>query len=129
MKTKLIILVFVSVSIITGGYFFYTHNYVETIMLSEIVGHSENDVVNIFVNLGDFDTGLTRHDLSRLKSNKDYWIDRIKEVETTSDPQLREDANIKLLADMMDDPTMKKVCQIISVKGLGFLANILETMM
>ena len=127
MKTKLIIIALLAVCFIIGGYFYYRHNYVETVMLSEIVGHTDNDLVNIFVNLGDFDTGLTRHDINHLKSNKDYWIDRIKEVEATTDPQLREDANIKLLADMMEDPTMKKVCQIITARGLGFLLNMLQT--
>jgi len=127
MRTNLILIVVVLIIIISGGYFYYRHNYVETVMLSEIVGHTDNDLVNIFVNLGDFDTGLTRHDINHLKSNKDYWIDRIKEVEATTDPQLREDANIKLLADMMEDPTMKKVCQIITARGLGFLLNMLQT--
>lgn len=129
MKTKLIIIILVSGSLSVGGYFYYQYNYVKTLMLSEIVGHSDNDIVNILVNLGDFDTGLTRHDMNKLKSQKDYWINRMNEVNTITDPDLQEQANIKLMADMMEDPTMKKVCKIITAKGLGFAVNVLETML
>jgi hypothetical protein len=129
MKTKLIVIA-LSAGILFGGgggYYYYQHNYVETLMLSEIVGHSENDIVNILVNLGDFDTGLTRHDISNLKSNGNYWIGRINEVNAIIDPELQQQANIKLIADMMEDPTMKKVCKIITAKGFEFAVNIIET--
>ncbi len=129
MKIKLIIIVFLFASAITGGGYYYHHNYVETLMLSEIVGHTDNDIVNILVNLGDFDTGLTRHDISNLKSNGNYWINRMNEVNAIADPALQEQANIKLMADMMEDPTMKKVCKIITAKGFEFALNVLETLM
>ena len=75
------------------------------------------------------DTGLTRHDLNKLQSQKDYWINRMNEVNAISDPELQNQANLKLIADMMEDPTMKKVCKIITVKGFGFAVNMLETML
>lgn len=77
-------------------------------MLSEIVGHSEDPMINIFVNLVDFDTGLTRNDIKELKSNKEQWINRINEVETIYDPDLRGEASAKLLSEMMEDPILKK---------------------
>ena len=129
MKVKLIILILSLVGLSAGGYYYYQHNYIKTLMLSEIVGHTENDVVNILVNLGDFDTNLTRHDLKEIKSQKDYWINRINEVNAIEDPELRDQANTKLLADMMEDPTMKKVCKIITAKGLSFALNLLETIL
>lgn len=129
MKTKLIIIILVAGGLSVGGYFYYQHNYVKTLMLSEIVGHSENDIVNILVNLGDFDTGLTRHDISNLKTNGNYWINRMNEVNAIQDSDLQEQANIKLMADMMEDPTMKKVCKIITAKGFEFALNVLETLM
>jgi len=128
MKIKLIIIIFLFASAITGGGYYYHHNYVETLMLSEIVGHTDNDIVNILVNLGDFDTGLTRHDISNLKTNGNYWINRMNEVNAIADPALQEQANIKLMADMMEDPTMKKVCKIITAKGFEFSINILENL-
>lgn len=120
MKVKIIIIFLVVGGLSIGGYYYYEHNYVDTLMLSEIVGHSENPVVNILVNLGDFDTGLTRYDIRQIESNKDYWINRIKEVEAIQDPGLKAQANTQLLSDMMEDPTMKKVCKNIIGKGLGF---------
>lgn len=129
MKLKLIIIILLAGGLSVGGYFYYQYNYVKTLMLSEIVGQTDNDIVNILVNLGDFDTGLTRHDLNKLKSQKDYWINRMNEVNAISDPELQEQANLKLIADMMEDPTMKKVCKIITVKGFGFAVNMLETIL
>lgn len=129
MRTKLIIVIVVAVGLSVGSYFYYQYNYVKTLRLSEVVGKTENDIVNILVNLGDFDTGLTRHDLSKLQSQKDYWINRMNEVNAIADPELQQQANIKLIADMMEDPTMKKVCKIITVKGFGFAINLFETIL
>jgi len=130
MKTKLILIILSASMIIGGGggYYYYHRNYVDTLMLSEIVGHSDNDIVNILVNLGDFDTGLTRHDISNLKSNGNYWINRMNEVNAIQDSELQQQANIKLMAEMMEDPTMKKVCKIITTKGFEFAINIMENL-
>ncbi len=130
MKTKLLIgLLLTGALSCGGGYYYYQHYYGETLMLSEVVGHSNNDVLNILVNMADFDTGLTRHDINYIKSNKDYWINRMNEVNAIADPELKEQANIKLIADMMENPTMKKVCRIITFNGLNVAVNILETIM
>ena len=128
MKIKLIIGLLVITALFAGGYYLYHYYYVKTLMLSEIVGHTDNDIVNFVVNLGDFDTGLTRHDLSNLKSKKNYWLNRIKEVETIADNELQLQANAKLLSDMMEDESMSKVCRIISEKGLGFAGKLFEMM-
>jgi hypothetical protein len=130
MKLKLIIIILLSgASLSGGGYYYYQYYYTETLMLSEIVGHTDNDVVNILVNMADFDTGLTRHDINYLKTNKDYWINRMNEVNAITDSELKKQANIKLLADMMENSTMKKVCRIITFNGLNIAVNILETIM
>lgn len=129
MKTKLIIIILLAGGLSFGGYYYYQHNYVDTLMLSEIVGHSENPIVNILVNLGDFDTGLTRHDIQQIETNKDYWINRMKEVEAIKDPDLKEQANAQLLSDMVEDPAMKKMCKIITSKGFSFAINLLETIL
>lgn len=64
-----------------GSYLGYQHYYVETLKLSEIVGKTDNNLMNIAVNFLDFNTSLTRNDIKRLKNKKDYWIGRMKEVE------------------------------------------------
>ena len=96
MKIKLLIGILLTIALSTGGYYYYQYQYVRTLMLSEVVGHTDNDIVNILVNLGDFDTGLTRNDVSNLKSNGDYWIRRMNEVNAISDQQTKQNATINL---------------------------------
>ena len=110
MKIKLIVIIVLAGTLSIGGYYYYKHNYIDTLMLSEIVGKTENPTINILVNLGDFNTGLTRHDIKQLKDNKAYWLGRIQEVDAIGDPDQKEQASLKLLSDMMNDPVLKKIC-------------------
>ena len=126
MKTKLIIVFLLVGAIAIGGYFYYNHNYVKTLMLSEIVGKPENDFVRLLVNLGDFDTGLTRHDLSQLYSKKDYWLKRINEVDNIIDPNIQAKESEKLLAEMMDDQAIKKIIKGSFTQTSEFIKEILR---
>jgi len=110
MKTKLIIIILIAGGFSIWGYYYYHHNYVATLMLSEVVGHTDNPGINIAVSLADFDTGLTRNDIKILEEKKDYWIGRIQEVDAIDDPDQKEQASLKLLSDMMEDPVLKKIC-------------------
>lgn len=101
---------------------YYHHNYIETVMLSDIVSHTNNPSLNIVVSLVDFDTGLTRHDIKVLEEKKDYWLGRIQEVDAISDPDQKEQASLKLLSDMMEDPVLKKICS--GILNLGFDVSI-----
>ena len=113
MTIKVIILL-ASILIIGAPSYYYVD--VDTLMFSEIVGETNDPKVSIFVNLFDFDTGLTRYDIYNLSKNNDYWRDRILKVHAIQNPQLREVENEKLMAEMMKDPTMKKIAR----KVLGF---------
>ena len=121
---KILIIVLIAVASL-GIYFGYQYYYVQTLSLSEIVGKTDDSLTNIAVNFLDFDTGLTRNDIRQLKNNKDYWIGRINEVERIQNPDQKMEANTKLLSDMMDDPTMKKICKLIASLGFGFVLNFL----
>lgn len=109
MRIKVIIIGLIVTSLTAGSYFYYQYNYVQTLMLSEIVGKTDNSLANIAVNIFDFDTGLTRHDISQLKSKKDYWVKRTNEVESITDPTLKQEESLKLIDEMLEDPTMKKI--------------------
>jgi len=126
---KFFLILFLAIVVSLGSYFTYKHYFVETLNLSEIVGHTDNPLANLALNFMDFDTGLTRNDLRRLKSNKDYWIDRIKEVDAIQDPDRKMQAGTQLLSDMMEDPALKKICSGILSLGtnvtLGLIQNIL----
>ena len=121
---KFLIILLASIAALST-YFGYQYYCVQTLQLSEVVGHTDNSFANIAINFLDFDTGLTRNDVRRLKNNKDYWIGRMKEVENIHDSDQKIQANAKLLSDMMEDPTMKKVCKIIASLGFGFVLNFL----
>jgi hypothetical protein len=95
-------------------------------MLSEIVGKTDNPLINIAIKLGDFDTGLTRHDIKQLIENKDYWLRRIKEVEAISDPTTKEHASYMLLDEMMEDPVLKKICSGILNLGSDVSLGLIE---
>jgi hypothetical protein len=95
-------------------------------MLSEIIDCRSNPKLNILTNLLDFDTGLTRHDINRLKNSKDYWINRMHEVEQIEDPYIRQIENEKLIAEMLEDPTMKKLVKGILSTGFNLAFSILE---
>lgn len=126
MKLKIIILVLIVGGLIIGGYYYYHHNYVDTLMLSEVVGPTDNPGINIAVSLADFDTGLTRHDIKVLKEKKDYWLGRIQEVDAIGDPNQKEQANLKLLSDMMEDPVLKKICSGVLQLGTSTAFGLIE---
>ena len=71
--------------------------------------HTNEPIVNIVANIADFDSGLTRNDIKNLKDKNDYWLVRMKEVESINDFDAKAQANVKLLSDMMEDPTLKKI--------------------
>ena len=70
MKTKIIVFILLLSTVSVGSFFYYRYNYINTLMLSEIAGKTDDNLTNIAVSLFDFDTGLTRNDIKRLKSNK-----------------------------------------------------------
>ena len=129
MKRILIIVILLACGLSGGGYYYYQHFYVNTLKLSEIVGHSDNPIINIAVSLSDFNTGLTRHDIQQLKTNKDYWIERIKEADAITDPDLKEQANTKLLSDMMEDPALKKIGTGILNLGSSVSIGLIKTIL
>lgn len=43
MKSKLVIIILLVVGLLAGAFFYYQYNYVKTLMLSEVVGHTDDD--------------------------------------------------------------------------------------
>lgn len=126
MKAKIIIFIILITGTSAVSNYYYQYNYVETLMLSEIVGKTNDNLTNIAVNLFDFDTGLTRHDISQLNDKKDYWLSRIKEVEAIQDTDQKTQASTQLLSEMMEDPVLKKICSGILNFGIDASFGIIE---
>ena len=111
MKTKPTVLIALIILAVTYYYFF-----ISTLSISQIVGKQGSAQSTIILNLFDFDTGLTRYDMYRLAQKSDYWNMRIRQVNSIQDPNRRNIENEKLLAEMMEDPVLKKITR----KVLGF---------
>ncbi len=118
MKSKSIIMVLIFIAATAYGYYYY---FVQTLMLSQIIDSSSNPLSSIVVGLIDFDTGLTRYDVHNLSEKASYWESRIQQVNSIQDYRQRNQANEKLLAEMMEDPSMRKVVK----KLFGFGMNTL----
>lgn len=107
MKYKAIIII-VALLILVGAYYYYL---IDTLSISQILGKQNNPKATIVINLLDFDTGLTRYDIYRLNHKGDYWDRRVREVNSIRDPNRRNIENEKLLAEMMEDPSLKKIAK------------------
>jgi hypothetical protein len=90
-----------------GCYLFF----LDTLMFSEIVHPGSDPGARVIVNLFDFDTGLTRYDIRHLQSKAPAWSRRMDEIQKMQDERLQEEAHKELLAEMMEDPSMKKIAR------------------
>jgi len=113
MKHSKIILI-LGIMILMGftAYYFF----IDTLSISQFTGDTGSARANIFVNLFDFDTGLTCYDIYHINNKSEYWNRRIKEVQSISDIRERAKANDELVVEMMQDPSLKKITR----KFLGF---------
>jgi hypothetical protein len=118
---KLAIIALVIVVITGGGLVLYNYYFVRTLMLSEVIGKTDNPQIEILVNLFDFNTGLTRYDVNRIEGRSFYWEKQIKRINAIQDPKKRELESQKLVAEMMKDPVIKKIVQRVFGLGLGNL--------
>jgi hypothetical protein len=112
-NSKLLIVVLLGCVALFGVWYFF----IDTLSFSEIVGKGNKPRTTILINLFDFDTGLSRYDIYNLKSKSDYWATRTRNVNSISDPNRRNIENEKLMAEMMQDPSMKKIAK--KVFGFG----------
>jgi hypothetical protein len=107
--------------VVLGWYFF-----VDTLSLRELSGKPTGSIETILINLVDFDTGLTRYDVYRLKDKAPYWEQRIREVRGIGDMGKRDEEDKRLLAEMMEDPVLKKVTKGVFGAGSKAVLSILH---
>jgi hypothetical protein len=108
-------IVLITFLLITAGTFYYF--FIDTLTISQIVGKQSDSKATILLNIFDFDTGLTRYDLYRLSQKSDYWASRMRQVYSIQDPRKKEIEHEKLMAEMMEDPALKKIAR--KIIGLG----------
>lgn len=107
MSSKFITQLFVGILIVFSIWYVF----IATLSISQLVGKTNSPTATIFINLFDFDTGLTRYDVYNLKARAPYWEKRMKQVASINDPNVRQIENEKLLAEMMQDPPYKKIAR------------------
>jgi hypothetical protein len=91
--------------------------FVATLSLSDIAGNTNSPIVNIGLKLFDFDTGLTRYDIANLKQKSPYWLKRMKEVDKIQNEGEKSEENLKLIDEMLSDPSMHKIAKKFGVGG------------
>ena len=117
-----LLLISTVIILITGGIYYY---FIATLSLSDIVGNTNSPIINVGLKLFDFNTGLTRYDISNLKQKAPYWESRIKEVDNIYDPNEKRIKSIKLIEEMLCDPSMKKIANNFGVGGLKKIFSVL----
>lgn len=115
MKVKFLIIFILA----TGSAYTYYHFFNETLMFSEIVGQSKDVPTNLLVGMFDFDTGLTRYDLYHLSGKSKEWLARMKQIDRIPDPTQRQQESEKLMAEMLQDHSFKKVAKKLFELGMG----------
>ena len=112
--------------VLAGGAWICYYQFIDTLLLSEIVEESGHPVENSIASVFDFDTGLSRHDVKQLKQKCGYWKSRLDDVNDIDDLNEYDQEMGKLLVDMDKDPQMKKVGELIKVKGALVVELVLE---
>lgn len=111
-----------------AGYWYYHHEYVDTLMLSEIVGKSDKPFENFLTDVFDFDTGLTRHDIKQIAKRKDYWKQRMDEVVEIADPERKASELSRLYDEMREDKSMNKLLNKVMEKGEDIAVVVLDAL-
>jgi len=120
---KLIIIILIAGPSAFGFY----HYYIDTVSFAELIGSTGSPAVDIFVNLFDFDTGCTRHELQQLSSKCEVWNREMERILRIPDPAEKDRQHTELVAEMMRDPVFNKLTQKVLGKGAQSLKSILET--
>ena len=108
--------------------FSFWYFFIDTLTLSELIGEDVDSQASILINLFDFDTELTRYDVHNLESKTPYWEKRLQEVDSITDSRRKNREYEKLIAEMMKDPSMKKVIKKVSGFGIDAVLAILKVM-
>jgi hypothetical protein len=122
---KNIIIIILSLLLVAGiGYYYF----VATLSLTQIVGKTDSAIANASLALFDFDTGLTRYDIYRLKEKAPYWQKRIETIRSIRNADEQAKENAQLIEEMLNDPSMKKIANKFGVGGLRNIYSIVTSL-
>jgi hypothetical protein len=84
--------------------------------------------VNTSLALFDFDTGLTRYDIYRLKEKAPYWKKRMETIASIRNADQQAKENAQLIEEMLNDPSMNKIANTFGVGGLRNIYSIIASL-
>lgn len=105
-KATIFFFAFLAVTLLAAYYVF-----VDTLSLTEIMPPQSSFSGTMLLGLLDFDTGLTRYDCFRIHGKMGYWKKRINEVSAIPEFERQRIEQERLLAEMMQDPALRKFAQ------------------
>ncbi len=112
--------------------FAYYHYCIDTLALSELVNKPTHPAAALMVTLLDFDTGITRWEVIRLKSKIKRWQQEEARISLIHDQERRTAELERLTADMLRDSTVNKIVKKVlgeRRKGLQGLLRELDDLM
>jgi hypothetical protein len=120
---RLIVLGFFFVLAGWGGWFYFG----QTLRLTQVVGQQTAPLAMLAVNLMDFDTGLTRYDVSVLEGKANYWRLRIRQIELMTDSQ-QQQASAILFKEICSEPAALKLIQKVLPLGNDVTVQLLKSL-
>lgn len=125
LKSKIFVSLISIISILSISLYYYNYYYIQTLHLSDLIPQ-EKPIGSFAINLIDFDTGLTRHDISSLNEKSKIWYDRIQKINQIQDSYSKKLETINLLNEIIKDPQMKKISKKLFVLGLDLIEIMLK---
>jgi hypothetical protein len=96
------------------------HFFIDTLSLVELAGKQSHPASALIVNLLDFDTGITRWEVIRLKGKIRGWQKEEERISAIQNPEHRVAEQEKLMAEMLQDPTVKNIAhKVLGASGRG----------
>ncbi len=120
---KKLIAVILIVCPLAYGYHYY---YVDTLSFAELIGETGSPTADLFINLFDFDTGVTRQEVHTLAANCKRWNARMDDIRQIQNPAERDRQQTLLVVEIMQDKTFKKLAQKLLGTGAKSTKSVLE---
>lgn len=125
MTQKRIIVFLILASAISFAYYYF---FVDTLSMSQLARQTRNKKVKVLVGFIDLDSGLTRYDVYRVSKKGNYWKSRMREVRSIQDSTKRERERDRLLEEMMQDPSMRKIMRKLAAFGANSATEVLKAL-
>ena len=123
-QKRIIIFLFLASAISFAYYYFF----VDTLSMSQLARQTRSKKAKVLVGFIDLDSGLTRYDVYSVSKKGNYWKSRMREVRSIQDSVKRERARDRLLEEMMQDPSIRKIMRKLNAFGANSATEVLKAL-